>query len=387
MRFGVDATGWTNRRGFGRFTRNAVRRLLERDDEADYVLVVDEATAASDELPSSGNLRVVDTRRPAATAAAAGSSRGLGDILRLTRASRSERLDALLFPSLHTWFPSWGTPSVVGVHDTIADDFPELALPSTRERTFWRAKQRLAVRSASHLFTVSEASRLAVSRRLGLPVDALSVVPEAPDPIFSPRPPELVADARASIDAPDRYLLYAGGISPHKNVVGLVDAYAILVAGLPDSPGLVVAGSLESESFASAAAPLRESIARHGLEARVSLPGHVSDETLARLYSGATVVVNPSLAEGFGLPAVEAAACGAALVLSDLPAHRESLGDAALFVPPGDVPALAAALETMVRDEALRNSLATRATQAVAGRTWDSAADVLASLLREAARR
>ena len=98
-------------------------------------------------------------------------------------------------------------------------------------------------------------------------------------------------------------------------------------------------------------------------------------------------MVNPSLAEGFGLPAVEAAACGAPLVLSDLPAHRETIGDAALFAPPGDVPALTRALLTMLRDDSLRASLAVRAQAAVAARTWDAAADALASLLRRAVRR
>ena len=387
MRFGVDATGWNNRRGFGRFTRNAVTRLVERDRDAEYVLVVDRATAASGGLPTSASLRIVDTSGAAVYAAAEGSHRALVDVVRLARASRAERLDALLFPSLYTWYPALRTPSVVGIHDTIADDLPDLALPGRRERTLWRAKQRLAVRRADRVFAVSEASRAAVSRRHGLRSDAVMVVPEAPDPIFSPRPAELVDDARAEIGAPREYLLYAGGISPHKNVVGLVDAYAMLVEAVPAAPSLVLVGSLETESFASAAKAVRERVSRTRLEDRVLLPGFVADETLARLYSGAVAVVNPSLAEGFGIPAVEAAACGAALVLSDLAAHRESLGDAALFVPAGDTVALASALEEILGDEPLRQTLAQRATLAVAGRTWDSAADALSVLLREAARR
>ena len=117
---------------------------------------------------------------------------------------------------------------------------------------------------------------------------------------------------------------------------------------------------------------------------RVLLPGFVSDETLACLYAGATGVVLPSLGEGFGLPAVEAAACGAALVLSDLPAHRETLDGAALFVEPTDVDGIAAALARVLADESERASLARRAQEAASRLTWDAAADAVRRLLDDA---
>jgi len=385
MRFGVDATGWNNRRGFGRFTRNAVRRLVETDLENDYVLLVDQLDGET--FPARGALRMLGTRRPASETARAGSSRGIADILRSTRTTRRERFDAILFPSLHAWFPAPGAPAVIGIHDTISEDLPGLAFPRRRDRALWGVKQRLAVRSARRVFTVSEAARNAVHERLGLPSEAVAVVPEAPDLVFSPRPASEVAAALVEIGAPERYVLYAGGISPHKNVTGLVDAYAAMVPRIADAPSLVLVGALEGETFASTAVEVRERIARHGLDRRVLLPGFVTDETLARLYTGATVVVNPSLGEGFGLPAVEAAACGAALVLSDLPAHRESLGDAAIFVTAGDASALASALERVLGDQELRRSLGAQARERVAARTWDAAGVALAELLREAARR
>jgi glycosyltransferase involved in cell wall biosynthesis len=384
-RFGIDGTGWLNRRGFGRFTRNAITRLVETDSAAEYVLFVDRATAVTD-LPAAATVLVVETRRPSAEAAGEGSRRDVADVLRVARATRAEKFDAVLFPSLHTWFPFSGAPAVIGIHDTIADDLPELTIPGRRDRALWQLKQRLAVRGARSVFTVSEASRSRIADRLGVVPSSVRVVPEAADPTFSPRSAEDVAAARTAIGAPERYFLFAGGISPHKNVTGLVDAYADLALRGPDVPALVLAGALEGESFASAAGVLRDRIERHGLDGRVILPGFVPDETLARLYTGALAFVNPSLGEGFGLPAVEAAACGAPLVLSDLPAHRESMGDAALFVPPGDTAALAAALETILNDDVLRRSLALRAKEAVGGRTWDAAAAALADLLREASR-
>ena len=386
MRFGIDAAGWLNRRGFGRFTRNAVTRLVESDGEAEYVLLVDSDTAARAALPSGARIRVVATSKPPAEAAAEGSYRRIADVWRFARAARTESLDAFLFPSLQTWFPVRGTAVVVGVHDTISDDLPELAFPSRRDRVLWQLKQRLAIRGADRLFAVSEASRSAVAARFGLPQESIAVVPEAPDPVFSPRAPEDVEEAAAGIGAPARYILFAGGISPHKNVTGLVRAYAALTARVADAPALVLAGSLEDEVYATAAESVRGHIAQLGLNGHVLLPGFVSDEVLARLYSGAALVVNPSLGEGFGLPAVEAAACGAPLVLSDLPAHRESLGDAALYVSPGDDVGLADALVRLLGDAQLRDDLATRARARVARLSWDDAATALGSLLREAAR-
>lgn len=387
MRVGVDATSWINRRGFGRFTRNVVRRLVAIDAETTYVLFIDDATAAGADLPEGVERWIVRLRRPPAEAASADSSRGVSDLLRLTRAARRARVDAFLFTSIYTYFPVPRIPTVVGIHDTIADDHPDLTFPDRRARVFWRLKQRAALRAAARLFTVSEASRNAIASRLGIDPSALPIVPEAPDPVFAPASTEHIAEARAVVGLDDEraFFLYAGGISPHKNVEGLLEAYAALFARRPSAPALVLVGDLERETYHSSADSVRGRIAKLDLGASVILPGFVSDETLAALYSDATAVVLPSFAEGFGLPAVEAAACGAPLVVSDLAPHRASLRDGALFFAPDDLPALTDALVRVSDDERLRASLAERAQAAVSGLTWDAAAEQVRSLIREAA--
>mgnify|MGYP000159073064 FL=1 len=387
MRVGVDATSWVNRRGFGRFARNAVGRLVETDTGARYLLYVDGATAGAADLPPRAERRVVALSRAPSEAAAAGSSRSPRDLLRLTRAVRRDRPDVFLFPSLYTWFPIVGTPTVVGVHDTIAEENPRLTAASRRERALLRTKHAWAIRSAARVFTVSEASRLAVSARHGLPAASLRVVPEAPDPVFGARSEEAVRAglAAAGLRPGRRFFVYAGGISPHKNVETLVDAYALLRSRDGDAPALVLVGDLEGEAYLSSAASVRERIARHGLGDDVVLPGFVADETLACLYAAATAVVLPSLAEGFGLPAVEAAACGAAVALSDLPAHRETLDGAALFFDPRDAGGLADVLARLAGDEQLGRDLRERARAAAGRLSWDAAAAELRALIREAA--
>jgi glycosyltransferase involved in cell wall biosynthesis len=387
MRVGIDATSWANRRGYGRFARNALGRLVDVDSGTTYVFVIDEESARSAELPSGAETLVVKLSRPPAEAASAGSYRPPTDLLRVGFAASRARFDALLFPSVYTYFPSLGAPSVVGVHDLIAADFPELTVPSRRSRAFWELKQRTAVRLARQLFTVSESARRDLSSRLRVPAEKLAVVPEAPDPVFSPRSEWDVGEAIGSLGlAPGtRYLLNAGGVSPHKNVETLLDAYAELRRAEPDVK-VVVVGALEGDTYLSSAGSVRARIAELGLGDGVVLPGFVPDETLARLYSGAAAVVLPSLAEGFGLPAVEAAACGAPVILSDIPAHRETLADEAIFFPPRDTSVLAERLRQLLGSDMLRRSLAERGHRRVQRFTWDASAEALRTLVHGAAR-
>ncbi len=390
MRVGVDATSWLNRRGFGRFARNAVGRLVERDVHTPYELVIDETSAGMAHLPTACTVRRVPLRRAPTDAAAAGSNRAILDLVRLSRAVRTSGVDVFLFPSVYTYFPVVSTPTVVGIHDAIAHDFPELTLGSRRERVAWKLKERIAIRRATRLFTVSEVSRAAIAAIFSLERDKIAVVPEAADPVFAPRSPDDVAAALRPLGlAPgEPYVLCAaGGISPHKNVETLVEAYAAVVAGASgETPRLVVAGGLEGDdAYLSSVSSVRRLVGKHGLEARILLPGFVSDETLACLYAGATVVVNPSLAEGFGLPAVEAAACEAPVLLSDLPAHRETLGDAAVFFPPHAPDVLTRELAWLLRDDELRRTVARRCREAVAGLTWEETADRLQELVHAAA--
>jgi glycosyltransferase involved in cell wall biosynthesis len=383
MRIGVDATSWGNRRGYGRFTRNALGRLVDLDREARYLLYIDERSAERAQLPAGAEIVRVPLSRVPAEAASSDSHRPLLDLARLARTVARSRLDAFLFPSVYTWFPALRAPSVLGLHDLIADEFPELTLPTRRARAFWRLKQSGAVRLAARLFTVSEASRAVLASRLGLAPGRIAVVPEAPDPVFAPRAgDEALSELEAlGLARGEPFLLYAGGISPHKDVETLLSAYA----ELRERPRLVVAGALDDDPYLSAAASVRGRISDLGLGS-VLLPGFVSDEQLACLYSAAAAVVLPSLAEGFGLPAVEAAACGAPVVLSDIPAHRETMGEAALYFRPRDAAALRAQLERVVGDDELRSCLAERARWQVAALSWDGAAEVLRGLLHGAAR-
>ncbi len=381
-RIGVDASGWLNPRGYGRFARNVLTHLVAREVAMTFVLYADQRTCELGCLPEGPEVRAVATTQTPARAAGADTRRLLSDVLRMTRAVMGDGLDAFLFTSLQTYFPVIGVPVVLGVHDTIAHDLPDLALGRRASRLAWTIKERLALRQAHTIFTVSQTSRQRLVESFGLRGRDIPIVPEAPDPVFAPRDERAVRAAIAPLGLTrGAYFVYAGGISPHKNLETLLHACAQLAR---DGVGLVIAGELSGDPYVSDASRVRGLINELGLRDRVRLPGFVPDEQLACLYAGSTAAVVPSLAEGFGLPAVEAAACGAPVLLSDLPAHRETLADAGMFFGAEDVDALAHAMRTVLDDRDLRSELSRLARAAASRLSWDVAAERLEDVLRQA---
>jgi glycosyltransferase involved in cell wall biosynthesis len=383
-RVGVDVTMWDNPRGFGRFTRHAVAALLDLDHDTDYILYGDSHTVASGRLPRGAAGRAVSLRQRPADVLSSGGTRHPLDILRLSTAAVRDGLDAFLFPAVLSYFPTPGVPSIVGIHDSTDIEYPHLVFGSRRAAWTAAMKARWAISTAAALFTVSESAKRTICAHLGIGEARLSVVPEAPAPVFHPRAPDERARVLARIGLPSGrpFFLYAGGINPHKNVEALLEAYAAVRQARSEAPDLVVAGALEG-SYVSAAASLLERIERLALGPHVRLPGFVPDDVLACLYGQATAVVIPSLAEGFSLPPVEAAACGAPLVVSDLPVHREMLGDAALYFPPKDRTALVTALLTVVDSPEMTRELGRQAARAVSPLSWSAAGERLHHIVRQ----
>jgi glycosyltransferase involved in cell wall biosynthesis len=354
--------------------------------ETEWHLYADAEGAETIDLPGAASVHVVRQGAPPTEALGTGSSRRPLDVFRLSRAVGRRDLDVFLAPSVYSWFPVLGVPSVVGLHDANAMTHPRHVLPSARDRAMWRIKQALAVRRAARLFTVSEAARNAISEHLALPRETIAVVPEAPDPAFAPQPADAVDAAceELGLSRGEGYFVFGAGISPHKGLDTLVDAYSMLRARGDGVPPLVIVGSLAGP-YANAAEAVTRRIARPELHGAVRLPGFVSDRTLASLYTGASAAVAPSLGEGFGLSAVEAAACGAPVVASDIGPHRETLGDAGAFFPPGDARTLRDRLAHLLDAPEDRRALGERARAAASRFTWDETARRLHALLAEAA--
>ena len=390
MRIGVDGACWANARGYGRYARELLGAMLPAAPADEFIFFADPVSA--ERLPEAPNARtvLVEQSEAPAVAAASDGSRGVGDMLRFTRAVAKERPDVFFFPSVYSYFPlPPGQRAVVTVHDAIAERFPELTLPSTRARLFWTAKVRLALWQARVVLTSSEFGAREVEEVLGVARRRIRVAEAAPAAAYRPTPdPAVVAAAAERYGVPrgTPYFVYVGGFNPHKNVDAVVRAHATLLAGRNGrAPALLLVGTLTADVFHGDQGRIREAVARAGSDALVHWTGFVPDDELRHLHSGAVALVLASQSEGFGLTAVEAAACGTAVVATTASPLPELLEGGGLFVAPGDEAGLAGAMRTLLDDRALRDAMGETARARAASLSWARGADVALGALREAA--
>ena len=390
MIIGADATCWANERGYGRFTRELLSAMVRLSPADEFVLFGDEQTAARIDLRGA-NVRIasVTLRVPPWRAAAAGGRRSISDMLRLTRAVSREKLDVFFSPSVYAYYPlPPGLATVVCIHDAIANRYPELTFPTRRDRLYWDLKVWLAIRQTRLVLTVSEYAAGELTAAMGLTRERIRISGEAPANSFRPieHPHEIRAAAeRAGLPPDARWFLYVGGFNPHKNVDVLVRAHAQL-ARTCDSPPphLLLVGPMESDRFYADPDRIRQEIAAAGTEDLVIWLGFVADDELRYLHAGALAVVLPSESEGFGLPAVEAAACGTPTVATTESPLPDLLAGGGLFVKPGDVEALESALARMLSDDA-RREMGRVALEKAAQLSWESSARRTLDALYEAA--
>lgn len=385
MRIGVDATSWQNNRGYGRHERALLRALLALDRTNHYTFFMD-SRELLEQVPAGAEVRMLASSAATSTAAAANGSRSLGDMWMTGRAMSKADLDVLLFPTIYSFVPTiTRAKRIVVVHDTIAETFPELTLPNRKSRLFWQAKVGLGRAQADALVTVSEYSRRKIVERFGMRPEQVFVVGEAGDAVF-----RRIAGARLTpaleavgVRPGRRMVVYVGGFSPHKNLEALVDAFARIAGrdAFADTL-LVMVGEYKKEVFHSYHGTIAARVEELGIRDRVIFTGYLSDEDLAVLLNLSAVLALPSLMEGFGLPAVEAAACGcpvAATTESPLP---ELLPDGGIFFDPRGG-GLEPALEELLGSEERRRRMGDAAAAAAGRLTWEAAAHQMLDVIRK----
>jgi len=211
-----------------------------------------------------------------------------------------------------------------------------------------RARRRLPVmlRSAGMVITATQAIKREIASRFKTNAQRIAVTPYAPRQIFQPLPVDECARARQRLGVDENFILDVGTIEPRKNLVTLVRAFAQILQQTSFRPQLVIAGGegWMMDEF-------HELIGKADLGNRIHFTGYVDDEDLVALYSSCRVFVYPSVYEGFGLPPMEAMACGAPVIAGDIPVLRETLADSALLVEPLDANGLANAIVSVLGDE------------------------------------
>lgn len=243
-----------------------------------------------------------------------------------------------------------GCPLVVTLHDLSFIRHPELLRSGSR--LYLTVLTRLSARRANRVIAVSRHTAQEASRLLGIPPERIDVVYHGVSDTFRPLPAAAVEAFRRRHGLPDRYVLYLGTLEPRKNLVRLARAFARSRA---EGWRLVLAGGVGWGSN-----DLVGQIQALGMDDRVLFPGYVRDDDLPLLYNAASVFAYPSLYEGFGMPVLEAMACGTPVLTSTTSSLPEVGGDAALLVDPEDTESIATGLDRLASDAELRQDMRER---------------------------
>jgi glycosyltransferase involved in cell wall biosynthesis len=283
-----------------------------------------------------------------------------------------EKIDLLHCPywSNPVWSP-W--PTVVTVHDVIQFVLPEYA---------WRKISRVyfglvsaGARRADAVITVSDCSKQDIMKILGLGPERIHVIGNAVDASLYPvRDAWLLAKVRERYGIGPRFVLYFGGFDLRKNVPRLIEAFSQLPEPLKRDYQLVIAGRYQHLGHPLYPDP-RETVRRLNLEGSVIFTGQIREQDKAPLYSAATVFAFPSLYEGFGMPVLEAMACGTPVVTSNVSALPEVAGDAGILVNPYSTETICAALAELLESAARRDELSRRGLERARRFTWRQVAD------------
>ena len=379
MRVGLDGYPLSEpRTGVGHYTLELARALalVAPSDQFELIAPAPFEPAAKLEIDRA-NVPNLHT-----TSLKASSVRGHWWSLGLPLYARKAAFD--VFHGTNFEVPLWKkSRTVVTIHDLSALLHPE----KHRSRMVRRARFRLplVVRIANMIVTPTESIRREVCKHLGVKANKVVAIPLAARARFQPMQRTQTVETRKRLGVEDDFLLFVGTLEPRKNLLTLLKAFEQIVRHSPLRPQLVIAGGegwLMDNLFAF--------IKKAAISDRLCLTGYLDDDELCALYSSCKVFIYPSVYEGFGLPPLEAMACGAPVIAGRIPALQETLGSAAHLVEPLDVEALAKSIVDLLQDDNRQKRLGSEGQRRAAEFSWERTArltlDVYQKLLKTAAR-
>ena len=355
MRIGFDARVVPLRGGIGTYSRNILRQFADAGIET--VVFCDDQ--AKNTVPLADSFTLVSADMNPLAPSSRGAFRAL---------VKDAGIDLLHVPS-----PFAPTPCPVPLVSTIHDIAPFLypnALP-VRLRMRYKKQFRRTVEEARRIITVSQITYSALGVYAGVDQTKVRVIHNGVSQRFEPQTnPRLLAAVRNRHSLPERFGFWVGDFRPEKNLSFLVQAWARLRKRLPDLPVLVLAGEKRGEYR-----KIKDEVSKHGLDGLVTFSGFIPDDDLPAVYSAATVFVFPSLYEGFGLPPLEAMACGTPCVVSNSSSLPEVTGTAALLFNPTSLQGFEDCLVKVLTEPGLSESLRQAGLRQAALFPWKRAAD------------
>jgi glycosyltransferase involved in cell wall biosynthesis len=340
--------------GINWYIYNLLRHLPEADPEIEYTVFLNERR-----YRGAPGIRLCVSRLPADRPPV----RILWEQVLQPRALHRAKVDLLHHPAFVGPLAS-ACPFVITVHDLSYLFFPQ-GFRALNQR-YLQIFTRLSVRRARRVIAVSESTKRDLVQQYGLSPGKVDVVYNGVDTAYRPLPANKVAAFRSGEGLPQRFILFVGTLEPRKNVVRLVEAYASLPKGRP--PLMLVGGKgwLYDEIYARVEAL--------GLAGEVRFVGYVPAEVLPWWYNAADLFVYPSLYEGFGLPPLEAMACGTAVISSTASSLPEVVGQAGLTIDPTDSEALATAMEQVLADREMQEDMETAGLVQAQKFSWEQTA-------------
>lgn len=368
MRVGFDATLHGARTtGAGEYQRQLLRTLPALDPGLELVVY---AARGAGHMPRAGL-----TVHEMPWAAGQRVRRVLQGSFSWRRRWRADRLDLLHVPFYYLP-PGAPHPSVVTIYDCRFLRYPE-TYPWARA-AFMRRVVPWSLRRATRVVTISEFSRRELVELVGLDPASISVTLLAARADFRPESdPARLAGVRARYRLPERFILSTSTLEPRKNLTRVVEAFGELRRrGIAEA--LVLAGV---RYFGTR--DLERAITRHGLADVVHVPGYIDDSDMAALYTLAQVFIYPSLYEGFGIPPLEAMACGTPVVASNTTSIPEVVGDAACQVAPDETGSIAAGLARVLDNPSYAAELRERGFARARAFSWERTARETLSIYRD----
>ncbi len=263
-----------------------------------------------------------------------------------------------------------GVPTILTVYDFIPFHYPHYY--TVKARLLYRLATALALRTADHLTAISQATRQDLLAHYHYAPEKITAIPLAADPVFHPK----VADH--TLNLPEQYALYLGSNKPHKNLLRLIESWAKLQ---PQAMPLVIAGAWDARYPET-----RQRVEELGLNQAIRFFGAVAETDLPTLYQRAKLFIFPSEYEGFGLPVLEAMACGTPVACSNSSSLPEVAGEAALMFDPTNVAEMAETLNRLLTNEPLQTKLRELGLRQAACFSWQRTAQETLNLYRTVSR-
>lgn len=378
LRIAIDYTAAVRQGGgIGRYTRNLIRAVADCDRENRYLLLVAGGWDQADNLeawPQNFCVRSLPV-----------SDRWMNLLWQRLRVPVPVQWftgPMNLFHSPDFVLPPTGrVPAVLTVHDLSFLRVPQFFVAGFRD--YLEAAVSRAVKRAAHIFVDSQSTCRDLIELMSVEADRLTVVYPGVEARFRPIRDQVLLDSvRARYELPPNYILGLSTLQPRKNFLGLIEAFAKLLSALEETDLSLVIGGGKGWMYEE----ILSSVDQLGLEGRVHFPGFVADTDLPALYTLASVFAFPSWYEGFGLPVLEAMACGTPVVAADNSSLPEVSGHAALTVPAESTDVLCQALLRVVTEEELRERMVVAGFTQAARFTWRAAAERVIQVYKSCAR-